>query len=136
MYQESYREDNVYYKYRGLKLNTCLIAGLGELELIPKWIKKQYPECKLHILEVDQKKKSELEVIYEDVFNFEPKIKYDLIIIDIWYGGTPGYREQIEFLKTKYFSYLNKDGFLSFPMIDMHTTYSYVELQRNINRVN
>lgn len=136
MYQNSYREDNVYQKYRNLNFNTCLISGLGELQLIPKWIQKEYPKCKLDILELDYGKKSDLEVIYEDVFKFIPQIKYDLIIHDIWYAGTPGYREEIEFLKTKYFPYLNENGFMSFPMIDMHTIYSYVELQRNINRIN
>lgn len=132
MYQDSYREDNVYGKYRGLELNSCLIAGLGELELIPGWINKTYPECYIDIIEKDENKKSNLynNVIYTDIFTFQPKQKYDLIIMDIWYCGTPGYRDEIEFLKTKYFSYLKEGGIMSFPMIDMHTIFSYVELQR------
>lgn len=132
MYQDSYREDNVFLKYRKLELSSCLIAGLGELELIPKWIKQEYPNCILDIVEVDRNKKSVLDVniIYESIFHYKPQRKYDVIIMDIWYAGTPGYREEIEFLKTKYFSYLNEGGFMSFPMIDMHTIYSYVELQR------
>lgn len=132
MYQDSYREDNVYCKYRNLNLNNCLIAGLGELELIPAWISETYPECSVEIVEKDRNKKSNLNynVIYTDIFTFEPKQKYDLIVIDIWYCGTPGYKDEIEFLKTKYFSYLNIGGFMSFPMIDMHTIYSYVELQK------
>ena len=138
MYQDSYREDNVYSKYRGLNLSNCLIAGLGELELIPAWINKTYPECSVDIIEKDESKKSSLSnnVIYTDIFTFEPKQKYDLIVMDIWYAGTPGYRTEIEVLKSKYFYYLNKQGIMSFPMIDMHTIYSYVELQRRINWLN
>lgn len=138
MYQNSYREDNVYWKYRNLNLSTCLLAGLGELELIPKWIKEEYPECNLEVVENDRKKKTKLDipVIYESIFDYVPKHTYDLIIMDIWYCGTPGYREEIEFLKTKYSSYLNENGLMSFPMIDMHTIYSYVELQRTANRIN
>lgn len=138
MYQNSYREDNVFSRYRDLNIESCLIAGLGELELIPKWFNTTYPNCILDIVEVDRSKKSTLDVnvFYENIFNYVPQIKYDLIIMDIWYAGTPGYREEIEFLKTKYFSYLNKGGFMSFPMIDMHTIYSYVELQRRIDWLN
>ena len=132
MYQDSYREDNVYGKYRGLNLNSCLIAGLGELELIPAWINKTYPKCKVDIIEKDENKKSNLSnnVIYTDIFSFEPKQKYDLIVMDIWYAGTPGYRNEIEVLKSKYYHYLCEGGIMSFPMIDMHTIYSYVDLQR------
>ena len=132
MYQDSYREDNVYSRYRELKLNTCLLAGLGELELIPKWFKLTLPEVNLEIIEIDKTKTSNLnyKVYYKDVFTFIPQTKYDLIILDIWYAGTPGFRDEIKFLETKYFSYLNKNGYISFPMIDMHTIYSYVELQR------
>lgn len=138
MYQDSYREDNVYSKYRNLNLNNCLIAGLGELELIPAWISETYPECSVDIVEKDRDKKSNLNcnLIYADIFTFKPKEKYDLIVMDIWYYGTPSYRKEIEFLKTKYFSYLNIGGLISFPMVDMHTIYSYVELQRKINRIN
>ena len=135
MYQDSYREDNVYKKYRGLNIDNCLVAGLGELELIPKWIKKEYPECKVTVVEVDRKKTTTLdyEIIYESIFDFIPQIKYDIIILDIWYAGTPGYRKEIEVLKSKYYHYLKEDGIMSFPMIDMHTTYSYVELQKQYN---
>ena len=132
MYQDSYREDNVYSKYRGLDLKCCLIAGLGELELIPAWIKTTYPSCMIDVVEVDETKKSNLDinVIYTSIFTFEPQHRYDLIVLDIWYAGTPGYRNEIEVLKSKYYHYLSEGGIMSFPMIDMHTIYSYVELQR------
>jgi hypothetical protein len=132
MYQDSYREDNVYSKYRGLNLNNCLIAGLGELELIPAWLKATYPNCRIDVIEIDETKKSNLDinVIYTSIFTFDTQQKYDLIIMDIWYAGTPGYRNEIEVLKSKYYHYLCEGGIMSFPMIDMHTIYSYVELQR------
>ena len=139
MYQDSYREDNVYSKYRNLDFTTCLIAGLGELELIPKWFREEYPDTILDIVEIDRQKKTSLslvKVVYESIFDYVPEYKYDIIVMDIWYAGTPGYREEIEFLKTKYFSYLNEGGIMSFPMIDMHTIYSYVELQRRIDWLN
>ena len=106
--------------------------------MIPPWKNKTYPECSVDIIEKDESKKSSLSnnVIYTDIFTFEPKQKYDLIVMDIWYTGTPGYRTEIEVLKSKYFYYLNKQGIMSFPMIDMHTIYSYVELQRRINWLN
>lgn len=135
MYQDSYREDNVYSKYRGYDFNSCLLIGLGELELIPKWFYINYPNTHIDILEVDKNKKTSqgFNVIYENAFNYIPIREYDIIIVDIWYAGTPGYREEIEVLKSKYFPYLNEGGFMSFPMIDMHTIYSYVDLQRQIN---
>lgn len=135
MYQDSYREDNVYSKYRGLNLRSCLIGGLGELELIPGWIRNNYSECSIDVIEIDTSKKSNLDinVIYADIFTFETQNKYDIIILDIWYAGTPGYRKEIEVLKSKYYHYLKEDGIMSFPMIDMHTTYSYVELQKQYN---
>lgn len=135
MYQDSYREDNVFSKYRGLEIDTCLLAGLGELELIPKWFNINYPNCKIDVVEKDTSRKSSLNnnVIYADIFTFVPEQKYSLIILDIWYAGTLNYRKEIEVLKLKYFHYLNKNGMMSFPMIDMHTVFSYVELQRSRN---
>ena len=135
MYQDSYREDNVYSVYRKYNFGTCLILGLGELELIPKWIKENYPKCLVEVVEIDKNKKSNLSytVHYQDAFSFTPVKTYDLIIVDIWYAGSPGYRREIEVLKIKYYSYLNEGGIMSFPMVDMHTIYTYVELQRRVN---
>lgn len=129
MYQDSYREDNVFCKYRNLNIQTCLQIGLGELKLIPIWLIENYPNLDLDILEIDEQKRDKnFNIIYADAYEFQPTKKYDLIIIDIWYAGGSKLRQQIEFLKNKYKPYLNVNGLMSFPMIDMHKIYSYVEL--------
>lgn len=135
MYQDSYREDNVYHIYNKLYPENCLLAGLGELELISKWFKGNRPTCELEVVEIDTRKKTSLTypVHYGDIFKFTPTVKYNLIILDIWYDYTENYKKEIEFLKTKYFYYLKEGGHISLPMIDMHTVYSYVELQRRNN---
>lgn len=131
MYSQSYRYDNVYKYYDNLEINSCLLAGLGELELIPVWLKTRYPNLILDIIEIDKNKTSEnFKVLYEDVFTFTPYLNYDLIIFDIWYVRDQNLLSEIKVLKEKYFPYLNKSGFMSLPMIDMHTIYSYVDLQK------
>lgn len=130
-YSDSYRDDNVFNYYRNLDLYYCLQVGLGELELIPTWLAKNYPNLLMDIVEKDVNKKSKkFEVIYKDIFEFKPITKYNLIIFDIWYARPDNLYQQIEVLKTKFFPYLKKDGLMSFPMIDMHTVYSYVDLQK------
>ena len=137
MYSESYRYDNVYRYYDNLNINSCLLAGLGELELIPKWLKTRYPNLDLDIVEIDESKTSEnFKVIYKDIFKFTPNFKYDLIIFDIWYVRELNLLSEIKVLKKKYFPYLNKNGFMSLPMIDMHTVYNYVDLQKERDQLN
>lgn len=106
-----------------IEFSSILIGGLG-LGILPYKLKNF---CKIiDVVEIDSdiikivnniNHLSEVNIVNEDIYNYQPKNNYDAIVIDIWDDdANPCLEKEIQICVEKYTTYLNKNGFLYFPI--------------------
>ena len=58
-----------------------------------------------------------INVINDDIFNYQPQQKYDFIMIDIWQTKNAPFDTEVQTLTQKYTQFLNENGTLCFPLL-------------------
>ena len=59
---------------------------------------------------------SKINLIHDDIYNYNTSVLYDLIIFDIFWNDSSLTDDLFEFLKNKYLNNLNIGGVLYFPI--------------------
>lgn len=109
---------------------NILVGGLG-IGCIPNWLSHVCPFAHIDVIEsnselVAQIKSMEylhkkINIINTDVFTFIPSIKYDAIIIDIWWSEDENTVSEISTLRNHYNEYIKKGGKLYTPIFEPHS---------------
>lgn len=101
--------------------DSILISGLG-LGIIPFLCQEQTSivdviELKSEVINITTNVghlKPNVNIINEDIYNFNPTRNYDIILFDHWMIYAP--ESDMELLNNKFSSYLNSGGFTTFPI--------------------
>lgn len=103
--------------------NSILISGLG-LGIIPYLCQDQTEivdviEIKNEVINLTSgigHLKSNVKIFNEDINNFVPSIKYDIILFDHWMVSTT--EKEIDLLNYKFSNFLNGTGFITVPVYE------------------
>lgn len=60
---------------------------------------------------------SNVNIINEDIFDYQPQQKYDFIMIDIWQTKNAPFETEVQTLTQKYTPFLNENGILCIPLL-------------------
>lgn len=110
-----------YCKYLLYKtFNSLLCIGLG-LGLVPHYFKDKdvdvvEPEGELIDLLNTQGYLDEVNIINENVLDYKPDKKYDIIICDLHYDKNENFEKQRDIITKHYKDYLNSEGEIYFPI--------------------
>lgn len=118
---------NTWYKenFDNFTYDKVLVAGLG-LGLIPQDLCIEENCSKIDVVESSQELidwtnnsghlDSKINLIHDDIYNYNTSVLYDLIIFDIFWNDSSLTDDLFEFLKNKYLNNLNIGGVLYFPI--------------------
>jgi len=103
--------------------NSILISGLG-LGIIPYLCQEKTEivdvvEIEDEVISIVNKLghlKKNVRIFNEDINNFVPSIKYDIILFDHWMVSTT--KKEIDLLNYKFSNFLNGTGFITVPVYE------------------
>ena len=111
--------------FNGFSYDKVLVAGLG-FGLIPQELKTIDNCSKVDVVEIDQELinyinncnqlDNNINIIQDDIYNYNTSDLYDLIIIDIIWNSNEMTEVQYQSLETKFLNNLNTGGALYTPV--------------------
>ena len=120
-------------KLSSLSYDSVLIGGLG-MGVIPEWI-AQNTSCSVidvvdnnseltHWVSSSGHLDSTINIIDGDIYTYTPTRSYDLILIDIWFGGESDIIDNTyTTLETRYSGSINSGGHYYLPFLANPVTY-------------
>jgi len=109
--------------YKDFTYDKVLVLGLG-LGLVPETLKVEKECSVVDVVENNQELidyidfiDDSINVIKDDAYSYTPNKKYDLILIDLWWGHEDITDEIVSDLENNYKNYLEEDGKIIIPML-------------------
>jgi spermidine synthase len=109
--------------YKDFSYDKILILGLG-LGLVPNYA-KHVKNCSvvdvidnnLELIDYVDYLDSSINIEKADAFTYTPDKKYDLILVDLWWGHEDITEEMLSNLENNYKSYLENNGRILIPIL-------------------
>ena len=109
--------------YKDFTYDKVLVLGLG-LGLVPETLKVEKECSVVDVVENNQELidyidfiDDSINVIKDDAYSYTPNKKYDLILIDLWWGHEDITDEIVSDLENNYKNHLEEDGKIIIPML-------------------
>jgi len=110
--------------YKDFTFDKILILGLG-LGLLPNYAKHVKNCSVVDVVESNQELidyvdylDEDIGIIKHDAFTYKPSKKYDLVLVDLWWGHENITEDIISSLDNNYKSYLEDNGKILIPVLE------------------
>ena len=109
--------------YKDFTYDKVLVLGLG-LGLVPETLKIEKECSVVDVVENNQELidyvdfiDSSINIVKDDAYTYSPNKKYDLILVDLWWGHEDITDEMISDLENNYKDYLEDKGKIIIPIL-------------------
>tara|TARA_R110000822_G_scaffold308645_1_gene436867 strand:- start:490 stop:996 length:507 start_codon:yes stop_codon:yes gene_type:complete len=109
--------------YKDFTFDKILVLGLG-LGLLPNYAKHVKNCSVVDVVDNNQELIDYVDYLHEDIaiikhdaFTYKPNKKYDLVLVDLWWGYENITEDIISSLKDNYESYLEDNGKMLIPVL-------------------
>ena len=109
--------------YKDFTYDKVLVLGLG-LGLLPESLKVEKECSVVDVIDNNQELidyvdfiDNSINVIKDDAYTYTPNKKYDLVLIDLWWGHEDITDEMVSNLENNYKNYLEESGKIIIPIL-------------------